>query len=406
MGYKKKTIEGLSWIGLLRGTTRVVMILRTAYLARILNPAQFGFFGIATLVLAFLEILTETGINIFLIQEKKDVKDYLNAAWVISIIRGVLLMVAILVLTPLILLFFKSPEALPLILFISLVPLIRGFINPAIVTFQKELYFKKEFYLRLAIYLIDSLVVVLVAATTKSAMSFVWGLVIGALCEVILSFVFIKPRPRLAFEIPKIKHIVGRGKWVTLIGIFSYIAQEGDNVVVGRILGASPLGIYQMAYKFSTLPLSEITDVANKVVFPVYAKIADSKERLLKAFIKIFSISTALALIFGMLLYILADPIVHLLLGDKWLSVIPIIKVLSFYGVLRAIFGTFSPVFLAVGKQDFVARMTFIRVVTLLLSIFPLIATFGLIGAGYAAILSIIAEIPIVLYFSYRIFRT
>ena len=89
MGYTKTAIKGFSWMGAFRGVTRVFSLLRTAILARILMPSQFGAFGIATLILSFLEIFTETGINLFLIQEGSDLEEYVDTAWMISAVRGI-----------------------------------------------------------------------------------------------------------------------------------------------------------------------------------------------------------------------------------------------------------------------------------------------------------------------------
>src|SRR3990172_9978512 len=166
------------------------------------------------------------------------------------------------------------------------VPLIRGFINPSIVKFQKNLEFNKEFWFRTSIYMIDALTVIIVALITKSAISMVWGLVISSLAEVCLSFLFIKPIPKFSFEYDKIKQVINRGKWVTGFGVFDYLFQNIDDAIVGKILGASPLGIYQVAYKISSLPVSEIADVFAKVTLPVYLKFANDASRLKKAFSK------------------------------------------------------------------------------------------------------------------------
>ena len=91
MGYFQTALRGLSWMGALRVVTRSLALVKIAILARILVPAQFGIYGIATLVLGFLEMLTETGINIFLIQKNKKVDEYVNSAWVVSIVRGFLI---------------------------------------------------------------------------------------------------------------------------------------------------------------------------------------------------------------------------------------------------------------------------------------------------------------------------
>ena len=124
---------------LLRGMTRVFTFVRLAILGRLLTPTQFGYFGIASLLPSLLEILTETGINIFLVQEKSHIREYINSAWAVSILRGIILGLAIFLSTPFIAGFFKSPEATSVIQLTSLIPFIRGFINPAIITYQKEL---------------------------------------------------------------------------------------------------------------------------------------------------------------------------------------------------------------------------------------------------------------------------
>src|SRR3989344_8426054 len=127
MGYTKDTIKGISWIGVLRFSTRGVSFFRTVVLARLLSPIQFGVFGIAILITALLEVLTETAVNVFLIQEKEDIEKYINSAWVISILRGILISILILLSSKFVSDFFHSPESLFLLQLISLVPLIRGF---------------------------------------------------------------------------------------------------------------------------------------------------------------------------------------------------------------------------------------------------------------------------------------
>ncbi|MEK6883756.1 MAG: oligosaccharide flippase family protein, partial [Nanoarchaeota archaeon] len=156
MGYFKDTFRGISWMALLRGSTRGLAIVKTIVLARFLSPSQFGLYGIAILVLGLLEILTETGVNVVLIQEEGKTDEYISTAWVVSILRGIFVTLLILVLAPTISSFFSSPTALNLIRFSSLIPLVRGFINPSVVKFQKELKFNKEFWFRSSLFLVDT----------------------------------------------------------------------------------------------------------------------------------------------------------------------------------------------------------------------------------------------------------
>jgi O-antigen/teichoic acid export membrane protein len=405
MGYVKHSITGVTWVAALRFFTRGVTILRIAILARILTPTQFGIFGIASLVLSFIEIITETGINVFLIQEKDEIKKYVSTAWVVSIVRGVIISLLILILTPVIAIFFNSPETIPLLILISIVPFIRGFINPSVASFQKDLTFHKEFFFRSSIFLVEAVFSIIVVFITRSAIGIVWGLIIGALFEVVISFLYVKPIPTFLFQKDQFKRIFHQGKWVTMFGIFSYISQEGDGVIVGKILGTASLGIYQIAYKLSTLPLSEISDVVNKVVFPVYSKISGDRGRLLKALIKTSLLSSALSIILGFIIFAFPNQIITIVLGENWLSAVPIIKVLAIYGILRATMASFSPAFLSIGKQNYVATMTFVRVFALMITIIPLIMWYGLVGAGYAAILSIVVEVPVIMYYTLKVFK-
>src|SRR3989344_2548154 len=177
MGYFKNTVIGLSWVGALRGSTRVITFVRIIILARLLTPAQFGVFGIGSLVLAFLEVITETGINVFLIQDKKGIGHYINDAWIVSILRGMIISAVIIMLAPVIAGFFNTDQAKNILYLISLVPFIKGFINPSGVKYQKELLFDKDFYLRLTVFFIDSGFAVILAFITRDATSFVWGLI-------------------------------------------------------------------------------------------------------------------------------------------------------------------------------------------------------------------------------------
>lgn len=404
MGYFRQAFIGVSWMSAFRVISRVIVTARFIFLARILTPTQFGVFGIASIALSFLEILTETGINVLLMQEKKADK-YINSAWIISILRGFILSFLIIVLSPLIVNFFGTQDLYRFLFLIALVPFIRGFINPSIVKFQKELKFDKEFTLRIAIFSFDSMVSIILILITRDAAGFIWGFISGAFLEVILSFILFRPIPKLKPEFNLVKHIIKRGKWVTAYIVFNYITQVIDAVVIGKFLGTGPLGIYQIGYKISSLPISEISDVANKVIFPVYSRISQDKDRLLHAFRKTIFFVILLSGLLGLFLFFLPEKIILLILGDQWIEVSAIIKILAIFGVLRAIASIPSTLFLSLGKQNYVAAMTFFRFTILAIVIIPFTLRWGIMGTGYAALLSALMEFFLIGYFFLRIFK-
>ncbi len=405
MGYLKDTVKGVTWVGAYRASSRLIAFAKTAILARILLPAQFGIFGIAGLALTLLETLTQTGINIFLVQEEDDVDSYIDTAWVVSIARGILIALTIIILTPFITSFFRVPEARNILFLTSLVPLLRGFINPAIVKFQKELKFDKEFRFKLPIYITESIVAVALAFLTHDASSFIWGMIAGAIIEILLSFIVARPVPKFSFEAIKIKRVVNRGKWVTAFGVFDYLFQNLDDFTVGRFLGKSPLGIYQIAYKISSLPISEVADVFSRVTFPVFRNISNDKKRLKKAFVKTALGTSALVIPFGAAIFLFSEQIVLILLGNNWLAAVPVLKVLSLYGIIRGIFYPMMAVFLALQKQQYVTVVTLVGILGLGLSIIPLVNRFGIVGAGISTLVGSLATAPVIIYYLLKIFK-
>jgi lipopolysaccharide exporter len=392
-------------MGLLRGSTRAIGFIKIAILARLLTPVQFGIYGVAALVLAFLEVLTETGINVFLVQEEGDIEDYLNTAWLVSIVRGTLISLLIILFTPLIILFFNSPEAKDILYLISIVPFLRGFINPAIIKFQKNLEFNKVFLFQFSMLSIDGLVAVIVAILTKSPVSLVWGLTAGVIVEILASFIFIKPTPKFKFKSTKIKKVVNRGKWMTLAGIFNYVFHQGDDIIVGKLMNIQNLGVYQIAYKISTLPIYESSEVFSKVTFPIYTKIFNDKLRLRKAFFRILIVISLFVIPFGAALFFFPHIIVSIVLGQKWMAAVGVVKVLAVFGVIRSISATTSPLFLAAKKQEYVTLVTLLSITGLGLTIIPFVLQWGVVGAAYSAIIGSLFSLPAMIYYAYKILR-
>lgn len=405
MGYSKSTIKGISWLGILRIFSRIISIARTSILARILTPAQFGSFSIVSIVLAFTEMITETGVNVFLLQEKVNISKYINTAWVVSIARGTLISLIIVFAAPLISNFFSNSNTFHLLLLASLVPFLRGFINPRVVIFQKELQFHKEFTFRGTLFLVESASSVYFALITHDPISLVLGLIIGVILEVLGSFLFFRPIPKLKLNSLYLRKIIRVGKWVTVSGVFNYLFHNTDNIVIGKILGTSALGLYDLTYRISVLPVTEATEVVSKVTLPVFAKISDDTERLKRGYLKILLFIVLLLVPFGILCFFFSEFITNTILGSKWSGASSVFQVLIIFGVLRAISNSATTVFFAIKRQDINAFYNSISFLVLLLLIIPLVHKFGTIGAAYSALISTIFTIPVVLYYFLKLNR-
>ena len=405
MSLKKAFFKGASWVALLRGSTRMLAIVKLAIVARILTPEQVGLYGLAFLVISLLEVFTETGVNVFLIQEKKKLEEYVSTAWVVSIARGMFIAVIIILFSPVVARFFTAPDLNYLLLLVAAVPLLRGFINPSLVKFQKEMDFKKDFWFRFIIFMVDATTAIFITWFTKSPVGLIWGLIVGVIVEVVMSFIYISPRPRFEFEIGKIKQIINRGKWITGTGIFEYVFKNGDDIFIGKILGEGSLGIYQYAYKIATLPISEVADVFGKVALPLFVNISDNKKRLKKIYLKSTAGIVMLVLPFAAILFFFSSQVVYLLLGEQWLAAAPVLQVLVVYSILRAGIEPAMRVFLALKKQEYTSWITLVSLLVMFTFIYPLSQAYGLVGVGISTILASLVSLPLVIYFVLKVFK-
>lgn len=406
MGYAREAIKGVSWTGGTRVFIRAISFGRTIILARILTPMQFGFFGIATIVLSLLEILTETGINIFLIQKKENIDQYINTAWSISILRGLVIGFIIFLGASPIASFFNTNKVYPLLLIASLIPCIRGFINPSVVKFVKDLRFNLEFFYRSSIFFVESIAGLLLVLFLNDVSGLLWGLVIGAFFEVFLSFVMIRPIPVPRFSWAYFFEIIGKGKWMTFTGIFGYLYYNVDDIVIGKLLGASSLGFYDMAYKLSLLPMTEVSDVVMKVTLPLFVKISDDTVRLKRAFFRSFMVMSFFVIPLSLVLSLFPQQIIVLILGKQWVAAADVLRILAIFGAVRALsLSVFSP-FYAKQKQEIITVITLISLIGLSVTIVPFVSLWGMVGGAYSSLFGLLLSIPIILFSINKLFKS
>ena len=407
MGYTKNTITGVWWTGLLRGSARILALVRTAILARLLSPEEFGFFGIAAITLGFLEMLLETGINIFLIQEdEKKISTYIDTAWIVSIVRGTLIALTLLLAAPWVANFFQVPSSLNLLRLIAIVPFIRGLINPAVIYFQKLLKFKPEFWFRISLTLVDAMVAITVVLITRSVAGIIWGLIASAVVEVVLSHIIFPQRPTLSFNFSRLKRIISRGKWITVSSLFNFLSKQGVDGVVGKLIGPAQMGLFQLSQRVASEPASEVTDVFGKVTFPVYVRIAKDAKRVRKAYQR--NLATVLALVTPLILVVILFPtfLIKLFLGSQWLKAAPLITPLAIYALVRTVTTTTAPIILAFKKQKFLSIIATTKLAVIAITVIPLTSNLGTLGTIRSLLLSSVVTLPMSLYFVHRLTKS
>lgn len=396
----RKSFEGALWYGGLRLVIKIFSLIKLVVAARILTPNEIGLFGMIMLPYGLAEVMTESGINQALIQTKKDARQYLGSAWLAFIARGVLISSALWLAAPWVGRFFNADLTLGLRL-VALTPLIKGFVNPAVVLFRKQMQYPREFYFQAGASVFESAATIVLLVLLKSFTALPLGVVAGGAAALVLSFV-LAGWQRSAVSLMKIKELYAYGKWVTLGTLISYVNDQGDDTLVGRSLGAGPLGFYQTAYKISSLPTTQGAGLVYQVIFPIFSSIQSETVRLKRGLIKALLLTAALSLAFALVVYLAAPWGVRLFLGEAWLGLIPALKVLLLYGLVRPLISVSSALFDATGKPQIATYMNLIKLAVLAALIWPLTSRWGIVGTAWAVVAAQALTLP---WYAYRVVK-
>ena len=385
----QRVVKGGFWVFLLRITQQLFNFVRLVILARILSPNDFGLMGIALLTMATLDTFSQTGFQQALIQKKEDIKPYLDSAWTVLILRGFILFAILFFIAPYAAIFFNAPEAKPIIQVIGFAVLFQAFTNIGVIYFQKELVFNKQFIYQISGTLADFAVAISAALILRSVWALVFGLLAGNAVRCFVSYLIHPYRPHLNLDLEKARELFGFGKWVLGSSILVFLITQGDDIFVGKLLGATALGFYQMAYRISNIPATEITHVISQVTFPAYSKLQDNISKLREAYLKVLQVTAFLSFPIAGLIFVLAPDFTKIFLGEKWMPMVPAMQILVFAGLVRSIAATTGPVFHAVGKPKIDTKWQIIRLLVLAALIYPFTIKWGILGTSIVVFLSI-----------------
>ncbi len=387
MGYTAKAIQGFGWHTIFKITTTGLSALKVIIVARILSPADFGLFSLATIALGLTEAFTETGINITLLQSKRSISYYIDTAWVIAIIRGLVIALIMGLASLIMRQYYSEPTLLPLITLAAFVPLIKGFINPNIVSLQKDLSFFWDSVYRIALSLIESVSAVVLVYFFHSVFGLIFAMIISATFEVIVSFLFFRLRPRFNYKSTRAKEVFDQMKWLNISSVLGYLHENLDNILIGKLAGTTNLGYYHNAYALSHKPNYELAQSVHHSTLPVYTKINQNRKRFAKAFLR-SSLSSLGLFVVASLPFLVFPQLITWLLGPQWQPAVSLIRPLIMAGLLQS-FAMLTYTFL-IAQAKYKAMNWHLFSTTVLMAIFIVVLTphYGLLGTVWGVLLS------------------
>jgi PST family polysaccharide transporter len=342
-----RTARGVAWISAFQVTKQILQVVSVSVLARCIPPTAYGLMAMAVLLTNFFETVRDAGTGPALIREREVSDELAATVAMMNLALGVAVSLLLVALSWPTAKFFHQPQ-LAVILQVLAIPFFMG----ALIIVPRAVLSREMAFREIALAQTAGAVGGTVAAVAIAlAGGKVWSLVFGALVNSLITMVairFFSPfRLKAVFRLAQARHILSFGMHLSGFQILNYLSRNADNLLVGRFLGANPLGFYQMAYTLMTYPLTNFTTVIGQVVYPALSKFHDDHQRFRSAYLRTCRIigSVTFPLMFGMA--VTAAPFVRVFLGERWMPVAPLLMIFGPLGALQSI----SVVFLIYNTQ-------------------------------------------------------
>ncbi|NOX88772.1 MAG: lipopolysaccharide biosynthesis protein [Calditrichaeota bacterium] len=369
---KVKSVRGIKWQVSTEIVARVIQLLITITLARLLLPSDFGLIGMALIFTQLAYVLFDMGLSTALIQKKNPEKAHYRTAFTVFIGMAIVFYSLIFFLAPLFAEFFKNPVLKPILRWLALIFFFYALRAVPTVKLTRGMRFKALGVIQFFSVLVYGSIAVILALRGEGVWSFVFG-IIGQ--ESVLTLLSILAAGKIylpGWNSEKLRELISFGSQVLGTRIIGYLNVNLPNLIIGRWLGTTALGFYSVGYQLVDFPVQRISKNVLRVMFPAFSKIQDEQQQyrqLYKDTLK--GLSLVIFPVFaGMVL--VAPEFVRIFYGTKWEALIPVLQILTVVGWSRSLWTISSVVFLSKGKPkiELIINLIYFSFLTLGLLLF------------------------------------
>lgn len=396
MSLKKSAFHGVKWTTLSTGITIACNLGQVIVLARLLAPSELGVITLLLVVVQFTQRYADLGISSAIVQRRDLTTGQLSSLYWLNVLVSIGLWGLLFFSAPLIAQWYDNPELSPLLRISGVSLVIQGLGQQYRFLLQKELQFK-------LLSIIDAFAraggvfaAIITALLGYGAYAIAWSLIVTACISssgfLIRGIHLHRPQPTLDFS--GTRPVFAFGFFRLLDQTLNYLNSQTDALLIGKILGVSPLGYYNLAKQPSGAPATAIEAVITKVSFPIMAKVQHNPRALRRIYCQTLNNIASLTFPFYALLCVYAETVVMLIFGEQWLPSVPVLQILCIFFAIRSTGSPIGTLLLARGR----AKLSFQWNLTLSL-IVPLVifisCRFGLKAAASSlAVLQATLVIP------------
>jgi O-antigen/teichoic acid export membrane protein len=342
-----RALRNVLWLSSGSTLSRILSLARSIILARLLTPFDFGVYGLSGSIVGVKERLADIGAGNFLVYRPEEIEQHVETTFWVNLGLSSVLLALLAAAAPVLARIYRQPLLTPVLVLMGLGVWARA--NASI--HQNLLRIQSRFR---AIAIIDncsSLAWLAVAVGLAWKGFGVWALVVSALAaNVIWAALLIvtqgwKPRLRIAKSSFRLLRVFSF--WYVGQGLAWYLMTNLDNLMVGRFLGMTLLGIYALAFNYALLPVTLLGNAMGNVAFAELPKLYNRPEAFWSAYLEFSRVSALVCCFMAFAAVVAAPDIFPVIFGHKWDASILPFQILSLYAAVRCLW--LDP-FLALGE--------------------------------------------------------
>lgn len=391
---KNKIISSLIWKFLERSGTQVVQFIIQLILARLLIPEDYGVIAIVTIFITIANVFVQTGFNTALIQkEEVDDIDY-SSVFYLSLFVALIIYVIIFFVSPYIANFYNQPVLIPVFRILS-ITLFFGAVNSiqhAVVA--RNMQFKKYFFSSLGGIILSAIVGIILAYKNFG----VWALVAQQLVNIIsimtILWFTVKWRPKLLFSFNRLKVLFSFGWKLLCSALIDTIYNNIYDLVIGKKYNSQSLAFYNRGKQFPGVIVQNLDGAISSVMLPALSKEQKNKEKVKRMVRRAIVTSSYFIFPITIGLAVVAEPLIRVVLTDKWIECVPFLQLLSLSYAFWPIHTSNLQAINALGRSDIYLKMEIIKKI-LGISIMLLTIPMGLIPMAIGVVITSIISMYI-----------
>ena len=405
----KSVFNNFFWRFFERVGAQLVTFVVSIILARILDPEVYGKIALVTVFTTILNVFVDSGLGTALIQKKNADDIDFSTVFYTNICFCLLIYIVIFLCAPLIAVFYNDESLIPVTRILSLIIVISGVKNVQQAYVSRNMLFKKFFFSTLGGTICAAIVGIVMALCGYGIWALIAQMLINALIDTIILWLTVKWRPKLTFSITRLKSLFSYGWKLLLSSLIDVAYNELSQLLIGKIYTKSDLAFYNQGDKFPKLIVSNINGSINSVLLPSMSNEQDDKLRVKAMTQRAIKTSAYIMMPLMTGLAVCAEPIVRIVLTDKWIDCVFFLRIFCFSYAFWPIHTANLNAIKAIGKSGMFLKLEIIKKIVGLLSIISTVfisvkaMAYGIVFANIAS--QIINALPNKKSLSYSYFE-